>query len=310
MTTYSPSIELGKSSSGYVIISNETSFNTWQFNGTSYTYNVTNKALGFTFYATTASNDCYAVGYYGTATELGSVSIGLTTVLNHNFTRYTDSLTVYKNFKATLSYDAAGGSDAPTSQTSTKKSSSDISGNTVSFTISSTAPVRTGYTFDGWSTTEGGSAEYQPGETIAVAYDTTVTLYAVWTALYFTLSYDANNGTGAPNSETLQAGTAATLSTTVPSRAGYKFLGWGGTASDSSPSYQAGGSISIVQDTTLYALWTKTVTLSYDAQGGTGAPSDDTGSTSTTTATEYATIVGDAPTRSGYVFIGWSSEKP
>lgn len=130
-------------------------------------------------------------------------------------------------------------------------------------------------------------------------------------ALTAELAYDANGGEAAPDSQTLTSGTAGAVSTSVPTRSGYVFLGWGLSSTDASPTYQPGDSITITADTTLYALWTKTVTLSYDAQGGSPTPDSDTGSTSTTTATSYTTTVTtDTPSKSGYTFLGWSDETP
>lgn len=79
-------------------------------------------------------------------------------------------------YNYTLAYNANNGSGAPGNQTG-----SNI-GTTASytFTISSTSPTRSGYTFLGWSTSSTAtSASYQPGGTITVSNGTT-TLYAVW----------------------------------------------------------------------------------------------------------------------------------
>lgn len=48
------------------------------------------------------------------------------------------------------------------------------------FTISSQEPVKSGYIFKGWSTSSVGGAQYQPGDTISVGYNSTKSLYAVW----------------------------------------------------------------------------------------------------------------------------------
>lgn len=48
----------------------------------------------------------------------------------------------------------------------------------VTITIPNVTPQRDGYTFKGWATTQGGTASYQPGESINMS--TNVTLYAVW----------------------------------------------------------------------------------------------------------------------------------
>lgn len=88
----------------------------------------------------------------------------------------------------------------------------------------------------------------------------------------YTLTYDANGGSGAPSSESNILST--TISSAIPIRDGYDFLGWGTSSSATSASYVAGDTISLSSDTTLYAIWRiKTYEVTYNANGGSGAPS-------------------------------------
>ena len=76
----------------------------------------------------------------------------------------------------TLDYNANGGTGAPASQTHKATSEYEKSH---TFTISSQAPTRDGYTFLGWNTNRSATtANYQPGGSIVVTG--TTTLYAVW----------------------------------------------------------------------------------------------------------------------------------
>ena len=76
----------------------------------------------------------------------------------------------------TLNYNANGGTGAPASQTHKATSEYEKSH---TFTISSQAPTRDGYTFLGWNTNRSATtANYQPGGSIVVTGSTT--LYAVW----------------------------------------------------------------------------------------------------------------------------------
>ena len=74
-----------------------------------------------------------------------------------------------------------------------------------------------------------------------------------------TLSYNANEGTGAPESETkkVKSGEAATfiVNSKEPTRANYDFKGWSTDRNAETASYHGGDSITISQDTTLYAVW-------------------------------------------------------
>lgn len=78
----------------------------------------------------------------------------------------------------------------------------------------------------------------------------------------YVLEYNANGGTGAPP---VQSGTnqleppsyTFTISSSIPTRAGYEFLGWALSSSASSATYQPGDNITITTTgaTTLYAVW-------------------------------------------------------
>lgn len=132
---------------------------------------------------------------------------------------------------------------------------------------------------------------------------TTVTVPAVARPTY-TVSYNANGGTGAPSNQTKQHDITLTLSSVKPTRDGYEFAGWGTSATDTGVKYSAGGQYTGNANITLYAIWTNVakLTLSYNANGGTGAPSSQTHLINTTSK-----ISGAAPTRNNYVFLGWST---
>ena len=71
----------------------------------------------------------------------------------------------------------------------------------------------------------------------------------------YTVSYNANGGSGAPGNQTKTWGSNLTLSSTKPIKSGYNFLGWGTSASATSASYQPGGTYSSNSGITLYAVW-------------------------------------------------------
>lgn len=132
---------------------------------------------------------------------------------------------------------------------------------------------------------------------------TTVTVPAVARPTY-TVSYNANGGSGAPSNQTKQHDITLTLSSVKPTRSGYTFAGWGTSATDTGVKYSAGGQYTGNSNITLYAIWTNAakMTLAYNANGGSGAPSSQTHLINTTSK-----ISGVKPTRDKYVFLGWST---
>ncbi len=192
----------------------------------------------------------------------------------------------------TLSYNANGGSGAPSSQTGTGVGS-------YTFPISNAKPTRSGYTFLGWSlSSTATAASYQPGGSITLTASDI--LYAVWKANTYTVSYNANGGSGAPSNQTKTYGVTLTLSNTKPTRTGYTFSAWNTAQNGSGTSYAPGGSYTANAAVTLYAQWTvNTYVVTFDAQGGSVTPA----SKSVTYGQPYGSL--PVPVRAGYRFDGW-----
>lgn len=102
-------------------------------------------------------------------------------------------------------------------------------------------PTRTGYSFAGWS-----------GSYTNVTSSRTIT--ATWSIWKYTISYDANGGSGAPGNQTKNYGSNIALSTTRPTRANYNFLGWA-TSASGGVAYNPGSTYSANANVTLYAVW-------------------------------------------------------
>ena len=131
---------------------------------------------------------------------------------------------------------------------------------------------------------------------------TASTTFAVPKLSSYTVSYNANGGSGAPSSQTKWYGKTLTLSSTKPTRTGYAFQGWA-TSASGSVSYSAGASYTANAAATLYAVWkANTYTVQYNANGGTGAPSNQT----KTYGTDL-TLSSTKPTRTNYNFLGWAT---
>jgi uncharacterized repeat protein (TIGR02543 family) len=69
-----------------------------------------------------------------------------------------------------------------------------------------------------------------------------------------TVSYNANGGTGAPDSQKKIYGSVLTLSSVRPTRDGYVFMGWA-TSSAGDVAYMPGSTYGADADVTLYAVW-------------------------------------------------------
>ena len=74
-----------------------------------------------------------------------------------------------------------------------------------------------------------------------------------------TLTYNANGGSGAPEpqTQTVESGKEATftVNSKEPTRTNYDFKGWSTAKNAAAAEYKGGDSITISQDTTLYAVW-------------------------------------------------------
>ena len=157
-----------------------------------------------------------------------------------------NSVTIEALPRYSVSYYANGGSGAPDGQTK-------IHG--IDLTLRSTKPTKTGYTFKGW-TNDPNSTEIIWTAGGKYTINASRKLYAVWQAKTYTISYNANGGSGAPKSQTKTYGKDLTLSSTKPTRTNYNFEGWSTSSTATSAKYPAGGSYKDDKAATLYAVWT------------------------------------------------------
>ena len=175
-------------------------------------------------------------------------------------------------------------------------------------------PLRTGYTFAGWAWNKTSSeADFAAGtelKKLTAEHGGKVTLYAVWRANTYTVTFDANGGTGNMSDMTFTYGTAQNLSANAFTRTGYTFAGWATEEGATEDKYANGASVINLTEVnggkvTLYAVWTaNSYTVHFDANGGEGTMDD-----MPFTYDEEKNlnpINPDTFKRAGYTFKGWA----
>ena len=180
----------------------------------------------------------------------------------------------------------------------------------VAKTLTSNGYSRPGYTFAGWNTkADGTGTSYANGASVSNLTATngaTVTLFAQWTPVSYKITYDEAGGS-AVTDLTYNATTNITLAA-APTRAGYTFKGWklaSAVNNWSATTYSASQNIGTGKygNITLVAQWTaNTYYVTYDANGGTGAPAKQAFTFGA--GEKLSTTV---PTRTGYTFVKWVS---
>lgn len=131
--------------------------------------------------------------------------------------------------------------------------------------------------------------------------------YCAWVP-YYVLSYDANDGTGAPSAEAAVSseGDAASrtkvVSSTVPTRDGYTFVGWNTAANGSGTAKAAGDDVVLTSDVVLYAQWRQNFTVTYDLNSGAADPICSGG---TYYVGQSVTVCSTTPTKTSSSFLGW-----
>ena len=157
--------------------------------------------------------------------------------------------------------------------------------------ITLNAPSRTGYNFLGWYNAEVGGAKVTE---IAKGSTGNLTLHAIWEAKEYTVSFDSNGGTSVAG-QTIAHGGKATQPP-VPVKDGYTFLGWYTEGSKTAYDFAA----LVTGDLKLTAEWSAIeYTITYVLNGGANGDNP----TDYTIETDMITL--NAPSRTGYNFLGW-----
>jgi uncharacterized repeat protein (TIGR02543 family) len=126
-------------------------------------------------------------------------------------------------------------------------------GDGLSASLTANVFTRSGYAFTGWGTAQAGPVVYPDGASYTMG-SADQTLYAQWVQLY-TISFDANGGTGTMTSQGIATGSSAALRANVFTLSGCSFAGWATTPTG--PVAYADGAVYAMgaADATLYAVW-------------------------------------------------------
>ena len=204
-----------------------------------------------------------------------------------------------------IKYDMNGGSGTIADTTYVYATSGTVN-------LTTTVPSKKGHTFLGWDTNKSATtATYAKGAAYNKNIKKDVTLYAIWQANTYKITYDANGGSGAPSATTYTYADSGTfnLSSTKPSKKGHTFLGWNIDKNATTATYSAGASWNknVDSNTTLYAIWkANTYKITYNANGGSGAPSATTYTYADSGTTNLSST---KPTWTGHNFLGWNTDK-
>ena len=226
-------------------------------------------------------------------------------------------------WKHTVRYDANAKNDTsvkgiPASQSKTAN---------VDIKLSSGVPTRNGYTFLGWNTkADGKGTAYASGAIYKNDQNGgTVTLYAQWTPWKHVLHYNSNIPTNAPTGTTTVSNMPGDqtktfdeklmISSNKPTRKGYNFAGWS-TSANGNVVYQPGAEYKNDQNggtVTLYAKWTAWKhTVTYDKNVPANSKKTDVKNmpgNQTKIYDQNLTLQSNVPTRTGYTFVKWTTNK-
>ena len=287
------------------------------------------KTLATTDFTTTANGSVTAVsapvkitnGYSYTVTlkglRVGTFTVSLKAGLISDAAGNTNAAVTSGNVTVNgRTYTVTFSKGSNVSAISSTSSSCTTTGSSLTCTIGTypTITAATGYSASTWydstAKKDTGIASGGSGSGYAISQNTTMTAQAK--ANTYTISYNANGGSGTMSSTTATYGSTTTISANTFTKTGYSFAGWTTNSDGSDDGYGwtnwsgtwkyvngqygiSGGKL------VLYARWSaNTYTIKYDANGGTGAPANQS-----FVYNSGAKISTTKPTKTGYTFVNW-----
>lgn len=231
-----------------------------------------------------------------------------TDIKNYTFTMPADNVSMtaiasVNSYKVTYDYATNGGSSVTTSSINVNYGSS-----------ISLSPIATkkDWTFVGWNTDSSATS----GLDKITMETSNVTLYAIYKRDFTATFVDYSGTTKQTRSASVTIYNKAT-SGTVTALNGSTYTGWNyngwtsSTKANGSINYNNNATVTLTGDITLYARYSKTLTLSYNANGGSSTPESQTG---TQYCNSYSIGTYSNPTftlakeisKSGFTFANWA----
>ena len=217
----------------------------------------TKEIKGFTWYKTLDNNINI------THTENGNGKITARTLdKSNNMAEAVKEISVYKIVFKKGTADTIGGVATDIEKLCTAEKSKTCS-------VTSPSIEKNGYEIIGWNTSNSATTSSWNVNT-SKSISTNSTYYPITKLNTYTVSYNANGGSGAPASQTKTTNNNLTLSSVKPTRVGYTFRGWGTSSSATTATYQPGGTYSDNKSITLYAVWKiNKVNIKFSTNSGT-----------------------------------------
>lgn len=173
-------------------------------------------------------------------------------------------------------------------------------------------PSRTGYVFVGWF--DENDCQIKEKDIYQVPKD--ITAIAKWSSASYVVIYDANGGTGTMEATTHRWGVGKTLTKLGFQNTGYSFGGWNTKADGMGTTYSDQQSVVNLtskngETVTLYAMWTKNVIVTLQADGAENdrttqiymTPARDTFYSNVGCTTAFTKI--SKPGKTGYTYAGY-----
>ena len=154
----------------------------------------------------------------------------------------------------TVTFDTKGGNDiAPVTVNAGEK------------VATPTTPVRDGFTFDGWYVDDTSAVKYNFEDSVT----NNITLYAKWIENKYTVTFDANGGTGTMTPVTDLTGEYTLPSNGFTAPSGKQFKGWSLTTDGAIVN-----KVDMTENRTVYAIW-EDIIYSYEFLESTGEQTID-----------------------------------